>query len=261
MVDPAYRRVAAQLRREIYAGARKPGDRLPTYPELASDLGISITTARNAVMELVRENLVYTASSRGTIVRDRRVLDYNATDPLRPDRPKTRSDVWVETADKAGRRASKTFEMHIEPASEEVAGWLGVSVESWVVMRNVVQLLDTEPWSYEVSYYPQDLAKETGIDSPRDIEEGTTRRLAERGHAEVAWKDTVISRPANPDEAEILGVPAGTYITDLIRIGATKTRITRATRTRRVADRNRLLYEIGEEAGLAVIKATAKSGD
>lgn len=255
MADPRYRYVAAQLRREIYSGQRKPGDQLPTYPELAKQLGISVTTARNAVMELVRENLVYTASSKGTIVRDRRILEYNATDPLRPDRPKTGDDVWVETGQKAGRKASKSFEMHIEPADNEVASWLNVPPESWVVMRRLIQYLDGEPWSYEVSHYPRDLAEATGIDSPRDIEEGTTRRLRDRGFAEIAWNDSITSHPAGPDEAETLAVPVGTYIYDVIRVGATAERVTRVTRTRRVADRNRLLYEIGDDAGLDIIRA------
>jgi GntR family transcriptional regulator len=252
--EPAYRRVAARLRREIASGQRPPGSQLPTYPELAEQLGVSVTTARNAVMELVRGNLVYTATSRGTIVRDRRVLDFIATAPLRPDRPRTGTDVWMETVERTGRRASKSFDMHIEPASAEVALMLDVPVESWVVVRRLVQYLDDEPWSYEVSHYPRDIAEATGIDSPHDIEEGTTRRLRERGYAEVGWTDLNIARPATPDEADALGINPGTYISDLKRIGATTERITRVTRTRRVADRNRVVYEIGDDSGLGIIE-------
>ena len=34
--------------------------------------------------------------------------------------------------------------------------------------------LDNEPWSWEVSFYPRDLAEATGIDSPHDIHESLT---------------------------------------------------------------------------------------
>ncbi|WP_228790613.1 winged helix-turn-helix domain-containing protein [Nocardia puris] len=67
---PTYHRIADLLREEIRAGKWHPGDRLPSHSELADRMQVSITTARNAIQVLVAENLVYTATSRGTIVRN-----------------------------------------------------------------------------------------------------------------------------------------------------------------------------------------------
>ena len=253
---PRYQWIADLLREEIRSGTWKPGDRLPSHNELADQMQVSITTARNAIQVLVAENLLYTATSRGTIVRSQEVLESVVTIPLRPDRPKSSQDIFSEIARAAGREPAKHFTARMEPAGPDVALWLGVPEDSWVVARTVVQYLDNEPWSWEVSFYPRDLAEATGVDSPRDIPEGTTRRLAERGHAESAHRDTVVARPATAEEAAVLGVGTGTLLLDHLRIGANASRITRVTRTRSIAARNRLAYELGDDAGTELIRKT-----
>ncbi|WP_280234034.1 GntR family transcriptional regulator [Nocardia cyriacigeorgica] len=251
---PTYHRIADLLREEIRAGRWKPGDRLPSHAELADQMQVSITTARNAIQVLVTENLVYTATSRGTLVRNQEVLESVVTDHIRPDRPRSAHDIFEEIARAAEREPTKEFSARMEPAGTEVAQWLGVPADSWVLARTVVQYLDNEPWSWEVSFYPRDLAEATGIDSPHDIPEGTTRRLADRGHAETAHRDTVVARPATAEEAIVLGVATGTILLDHLRIGADHERVTRATRHRSIATRNRLAYELGDEEGTDVIR-------
>ncbi|MEV2218753.1 GntR family transcriptional regulator [Nocardia vinacea] len=253
---PTYLRIADLLREEIRAGKWNPGDRLPSHTELADQMQVSITTARNAIQVLVTENLVYTATSRGTIVRNQEVLESVVTDHIRPDRPQSAHDIFEEIARAAHREPTKEFSAKMEPANPEVAHWLGVPEDSWVLARTVVQFLDNEPWSWEVSFYPRDLAEATGIDSPHDIPEGTTRRLADRGHPETAHRDTLVARPASAEEAIVLGVATGTILLDHLRIGANHERITRATRHRSIATRNRLAYELGDDEGSNVIRHT-----
>ncbi|WP_245721952.1 UTRA domain-containing protein [Nocardia crassostreae] len=182
------------------------------------------------------------------------MLESVVTNHIRPDRPKTPHDIFVEIAREAGREPSKQISARMEPASPEVAHWLGVEKDSWVVSRTVMQYLDNEPWSWKVSFYPRDLAEATGIDVPHDIPEGTTRRLADRGLAETAHRDTVVSRPATVEEAAVLGVGPGTILLDHLRIGANSERITRVTRHRSTAARNRLAYELGDDPGIELIR-------
>ncbi|WP_024800359.1 GntR family transcriptional regulator [Nocardia sp. BMG51109] len=256
---PRYQRIADLLREEIRNGRWKPGDRLPSHNELAHQMQVSITTARNAIQLLVAENLLYTATSRGTIVRSQEVLESVVTNHIGPDRPKSAHDIFSETARTAGREPSKQFSARMEPAAPDVAHWLGIPKDSWVVSRTVVQYLDNEPWSWEVSFYPRDLAETTGIDSPHDIPEGTTRRLAARGHTETAHRDTIVARPATAEEAAVLGVGTGTMLLDHLRIGADTERVTRVTRHRSIAARNRLAYELGDDAGTEIIQRTLGS--
>ncbi|WP_227984285.1 GntR family transcriptional regulator [Nocardia spumae] len=253
---PRYQRIADLLREAIRNGTYAPGDRLPSHAELADQMQVSITTARNAIQVLVTENLLYTATSRGTIVRSQEVLESVVTHHIRRDRPQSAHDIFSEIGRAAGREPSKQFSARMEPADTDVAHWLGVPKDSWVVSRTVVQYLDHEPWSWEVSYYPRDLAELTGIDSPHDIPEGTTRRLAARGYPETAHRDTVVARPAGADEAAVLGVGAGTLLLDHLRIGASSSRIMRVSRQRSLASRNRLAYELGDDEGTELIRKT-----
>jgi len=61
-------RCVAKLRSLITDGVLKPGDRLPTEPELASRMDVSRTTLRAAVAELVNESVLERRRGVGTFV-------------------------------------------------------------------------------------------------------------------------------------------------------------------------------------------------
>jgi GntR family transcriptional regulator len=254
--------ITDRLREEITAGRWKAGERLPVHAELADQFGVSVMTIREAVRQLVSERLLMTLTSRGTIVRSREVLEHVVTDFIRPDRPASpASDVFVETVQAAGRAPHKEFSMRMEPASPEVARWLGLVPNDWVVARTLMQYVDGEPWTWEISYYPRALAEEIGLDTPTDIPEGTTRRMADRGHGETGWRDINGCRPATPEEADKLSVPTGVWIQDYIRIGANDRQITRVTRDRRLADQNSVVHELGDDQALTVIRDALNRAD
>jgi GntR family transcriptional repressor for pyruvate dehydrogenase complex len=59
-VKPAYQQVADELRRQIVAGALKPGHRLPSEADLAQLFGVGRGTVREALRLLVSRQLVET---------------------------------------------------------------------------------------------------------------------------------------------------------------------------------------------------------
>jgi GntR family transcriptional regulator len=63
-----HRQLTQHLRGAIAAGRYKQGDRIPTEPELAHAHQVSRITARQAVMQLVREGLVVRRQGKGTFV-------------------------------------------------------------------------------------------------------------------------------------------------------------------------------------------------
>ena len=65
-----HRQLAQQLRQAIAGGGYKPGDRLPTEPQLATRHSVSRITARQAVMQLVREGLVVRRQGKGSFVAE-----------------------------------------------------------------------------------------------------------------------------------------------------------------------------------------------
>lgn len=65
-----HRQLAQQLRQAIAGGGYRPGARLPTEPELAARHAVSRITARQAVMQLVREGLVVRRQGKGSFVAE-----------------------------------------------------------------------------------------------------------------------------------------------------------------------------------------------
>lgn len=248
----AYEHVADRLREEISAGVWRPGVALPRITELTERFGVSKTTVRGALDELHRWGLIYTGYADGrksTIVRSQGRIAHYATDALRAirDREPVQSnmDAFTSNAARMGRAASKSFRMRIEPAPTWVVDRLGIAEDELVVVRQLTQLLDGEPWSIETGYYPRKLASEVGLDTPYDIEQGTIRALAEAGYIESGHRDELTYEYATASTAYDLGIAVGSPIALQIRVACTPERITRVMSCHRLAERSRIIWEIG----------------
>ncbi|MBW4475097.1 MAG: phosphonate metabolism transcriptional regulator PhnF [Stenomitos rutilans HA7619-LM2] len=73
--DHLYDQIATKLMAKIVAGDYKPGDRLPSENELATQYGVHRLTARRAITALVEKDLVYRLQGRGAFVKEAK-LDY-----------------------------------------------------------------------------------------------------------------------------------------------------------------------------------------
>jgi GntR family transcriptional regulator len=69
--EPAFRRIAGDLRQRILSGALPVGAKLPSYRDLMLMYGVSETVIRNAMLVLHGEELIETRHGSGTYVRDR----------------------------------------------------------------------------------------------------------------------------------------------------------------------------------------------
>ncbi len=65
-----HRQLAQRLRVAIADGTYKPGERIPPEPEIAAQFGVSRITARQALMQLVRELLLVRRQGKGTFVAE-----------------------------------------------------------------------------------------------------------------------------------------------------------------------------------------------
>ena len=64
MVDPMYRQIAEDLRRQVESGELPPGSRLPTEIELREKYNASRNTIRDAIKWLTTRSLVRPARAR-----------------------------------------------------------------------------------------------------------------------------------------------------------------------------------------------------
>ncbi|MBF9135038.1 winged helix-turn-helix transcriptional regulator [Plantactinospora sp. S1510] len=65
-----YLRVIEAITEQIRAGELAPGEKLPTYAQLADHFGISVTTAQNALRILRERGLVEGHQGKGTFVAE-----------------------------------------------------------------------------------------------------------------------------------------------------------------------------------------------
>ncbi len=253
-MQPSHRDIAEIIRGWIDSGRYAAGDRLPTHQAIADELSTSRQTVVAAVRVLAQEGAVQTGGSRGTWVREKVVFTTDATAYDSVDTPRPAgSDAFVSAVKDSGRTPDTRFEMRIEPVSEEVAAYMGVAADELVCVRSVGQLVDSHPWSRATSHYPMDITRACGLDEPRDIPEGTVRRMASSGYGETGSVDEIATRPPNADETRELGVPAGTAMIVWTRIAATDERITRVTTSLLPGDRNALRFRQGSPKAIEAI--------
>lgn len=89
--QPAYLRVASDLREKIVNGALPPHTRLPSQARIREEYGVSDTVALEARKVLMAEGLVEGRSGSGTYVRERPVPRMIARSGYRPDKGRVRS--------------------------------------------------------------------------------------------------------------------------------------------------------------------------
>lgn len=207
---PRHQQIADELREAIlneqeFMGSRLvEGSRLPTEPALMEHFGVAKSTIRQVLRRLTTEGLIEARGRHGTFVKRRLVLTYSS-DSENPDRVGD-GDTWTAVVQREGHEPSQDFSFRIVPASKVVAERLQVAVDDLVVVRALERHVDDIPWLAQESFYPMDVARECGLDTPHDIAEGTVRRMAARGYREIRMDHEVTSRPATSEEATRFGL-------------------------------------------------------
>jgi GntR family transcriptional regulator len=232
------------------AGEWQAGEALPVESELENQYGVARNTVRLAVDVLVNEGLLVRVQGKGTYLKDHPVLDHQAYvspeggtagTPLTPP-----SLAYAEEADRAGRKLTADFQMLIVRATTDITDRLRIAPGEAVVLRRVLRHMDGEPWAIEESHYPVALAASTALMDPDPIEGGDEVALGAAGHIEVGCVDELAARMPNPEEAQWFQAGPGVPLLVQLRTGFTGKGPIRVTETRYCADRNRLVYRLGE---------------
>ncbi|WP_190216006.1 GntR family transcriptional regulator, partial [Kitasatospora indigofera] len=121
--QPAYLRVASDLREKIVNGSLPPHTRLPSQARIRKEYGVSDTVALEARKVLMAEGLVEGRAGSGTYVRERPVPRRVARSGFRP--PSGASPFRQEQAAEEARGSWESSSEQ-EGASPEVAARLGI---------------------------------------------------------------------------------------------------------------------------------------
>jgi GntR family transcriptional regulator len=208
MTHTKYGAIASDLRESILSSQYKPGDRLPSIPELMVTHGVSRDTVRDAIGALANEGLVTPLRGVGTVVRAIApvTLGYTPETSIRTWAQQLRdasaTDVvvaatWIETdPDVAGRlRISPGSRVLYRARHQSMGGGVASIQDQWI-LENVV---DAILRAAKVNLADKDDIPSTDLFS--------LMRQAGFNPSEVT--EHLSARMPDPGECETMGIPPG----------------------------------------------------
>ncbi|KOT40963.1 GntR family transcriptional regulator [Streptomyces rimosus subsp. rimosus] len=242
--QPAYLRVAGDLRQKIVEGVLPPHTRLPSQARIREEYGVSDTVALEARKVLMAEGLVEGRSGSGTYVREQPV-------PRRIARAGYRTGVGATPfrQEQADERVKGTWESSSEreEAGPAVASRLRIQVGDRVMRTRYLFRAEGEPSMLSTSWEPLDLTGRTPVMLP---EEGPLagRGVVERMAAIDVIVDNVVeevgARPGLAEEAMALGGVPGHAVLVISRTYFAGGRPVETADVVTLADRHRVAYHL-----------------
>lgn len=175
---PAYIRIQGAILRRIESGQLKPGDAVESERLLAKSHGVSLMTARHALVSLEREGMVERRRGSGTFVAP----------------PKIHFNKLMSFSEQlAGRSlssSSKVVYLKIVDDEHEIAARLALPSNSRLLKLERIRLGADEPFALETCYLSAD--EFAGL-SRATVERGSLFSLLEREYGvEIAHADEEI---------------------------------------------------------------------
>lgn len=241
--------VADDLRTRIYADELKPGQRLPSEPELMSTYAVSRTTVRRALLQLIHEGLVQARQGVGYDVRSVTPLVWYASRPERNTATDVSpSDAWSTGVREQGRDPSEDIEVSIIVPPARIASRLGLEPGEPAVVRRRVRLVDGEVMLLADSFYAEKMVRGTPIAQPADVLPGAYAVLESLGRGWVRSRDEITVRMPSHEEAARLRLADGTPVASHVRTSyaadGTPVRVQACVMP---GDRNVIVYDPSEQ--------------
>lgn len=218
---PRYHQLAAILRRRINLGELPPGSQLPTEAELTSTYRASRGTVRLALGVLRNEGLIQSEQGRGSFVRDKRPIHYDANHlGSRSERLQSGTDSFTTMVERQGvANTHQDVSCEVLAADDEIAALLGLEEGIQVLARRRVMWADGSPSMTGDSYYPLPFVQNGRLLDPADIPEGDDQELEDNGHVAARYHDQITTRMPTPQESATLEIPPGIPIARVVRTG------------------------------------------
>jgi DNA-binding GntR family transcriptional regulator len=242
--QPAYLRVASDLRKKIVDGSLPPHTRLPSQARIREQYGVSDTVALEARKVLMAEGLVEGRSGSGTYVREQPVPRRIARSGYRP--PGGATPFRQEQADAAVRGSWESSSRRTQ-ASVDVAARLDIAAGDPVMCTRYLYRDASDVLMLSTSWEPLALTGRTPVMLP---EEGPLGGMGvvERMAALELVVDNVVeevgARPGLAEELMALGGVPGHVVIDIRRTYYASGRPVETADVVVPADRYRVSYHL-----------------
>jgi GntR family transcriptional regulator len=197
-VMPLYHQVEQLIRYRIATLQYGPGTQIPSEHELGRELSVSRVTVREALRDLVRENLLVKAQGKGTFVT------------LNPptDLPPVKYTGFLEDLyERVLKLEVTSVSMGRVPVTERIRALLHITPTDHEVVRiKRRREISGEPFSFTVNYLPAEIGDRIEADALYTL---PLNAVLERDlHVPIVRaQETVEAAPADPEVAEQLSIP------------------------------------------------------
>ncbi|MER5770696.1 GntR family transcriptional regulator [Streptomyces sp. NPDC001985] len=215
--QPAYQRIASDLRRQIVTGSLPPHSRLPSQARICREYGVSDTVALEARRVLMAEGLVEGRSGSGTYVRERPVPRRISRSGYRPA---SGSSLFRQEQTADGVRGTWESGSERAPAGAGIAERLGVEAGAPLMRTRYVFRDGGEPMMLSTSWEPLDLTGRTPVMLPEEGPvggRGVVERMAAIGLVVDNVAEEIGARPGLTEELRALGGAPGQVVLVLAR--------------------------------------------
>jgi GntR family transcriptional regulator len=206
-VVPLYFQIYQHLLDQIYSGALRPGQPIPSEAELTRSVGVSRMTARQAVKALCDAGVTYSQRGLGTFVSGSKQAK-TSTELL---------SFTQETKTSGSRPASRVLAFEEVAADAEVTGALHLAPKSRVFRLKRVRIADSVPMSIEECFLPPKLCPKL-LDT-FDPRTSLYQALSQKYGIRMTAADEVAEASlAHTEEARVLQIKKGSPVFLLTRI-------------------------------------------
>lgn len=251
---PRYLQIVDDLRRRIESQEFTPETPLPTEGQLQGEYGASRNTVREAVRVLVQQRRLETRQGQGTFVTPKLVpfVTRLSTAPEAGESTASAEGTAHPPLVREQQRLSWTnpLEVGVLRCPARIAARLGIEEGDRVVSRYQERFIDKILWSRQTTYYPYAWVSR-GAEAllvPDGFEEGAVEYLANSiGLKQVGYRDHISARLADDREQQLFQLAHNQTVIEIYRTAFAANEIPmRVTVTVFPADRNQVIYDIGE---------------
>ncbi len=148
---PYYIQLIEMLKEKINQDELKPGDQIPSEPELCEMYGISRTVVRQALKEMEYEGLIYRRKGKGTFVAEPKISE-SLVQKL--------TGFYQDMVERGHTPVTKVLRQEMEPANAKVARHLGLETGAPVFALERLRFVEDVPIVLVTTYLPQELVSE-----------------------------------------------------------------------------------------------------
>lgn len=196
---PYYIQLIEALKEKISQGDWKPGDQIPSEPELCETYGVSRTVVRQALGEIELEGLVVRRKGKGTFVAEPKINESLA---------QKLTGFYQDMVERGHKPITQVLEHRVVPANKKVAGYLGIEPDTTVVEIKRLRFVADEPIVLVTSYLPYHLCPAL---ANADLTNQSLYKFLEQevGLMIARGRRTIEAVGANEYEAELLHIDKG----------------------------------------------------